>query len=45
VPVGEHVGSDHDLLAEDALHGIAPAVDLGSDGLDDDAYWGIFIQA
>jgi hypothetical protein len=37
VAVGEHVRLDDDLLADDALHGIAPAVDLWADRLDGDA--------
>src|SRR2546421_7014 len=37
VAVGEDVGLDGHLLAHGALYGIAPAVDLRQDRLDDDA--------
>jgi hypothetical protein len=36
VAVGKDVGLDHDLVAERALGGVAPAVDLGLDVFDDD---------
>jgi hypothetical protein len=45
VAVGEHVRLDDELLAEGALDGIASAVDLRTDRLDDDACGWIFIQA
>jgi hypothetical protein len=37
VSVREHVGLDEHALPHGALHGIAPAIDLGTDRLDDDA--------
>jgi hypothetical protein len=37
VAVGEDIGLDHDLVAEGALDGVAPAVDLRPDRLDDGA--------
>ena len=37
VAVGEDGGGDGDLVVEDALGGIAAAVDLGLDLFDDDA--------
>src|SRR2546421_346709 len=37
VAVGEDVGFDQHFVADGALHRIAPAVDLGTDRLDDDA--------
>jgi len=46
VPVGEDVGLDQHFVADGALDRIAPAVDLGTDRLDDDALrWGLAIQA
>jgi hypothetical protein len=37
VAVREDIGLDHDLVAEGALDGVAPAVDLRPDRLDDGA--------
>jgi len=45
VAVGEGVALDQHLLAERALDGIAAAVDLGANRLDDDARRRCFIQA
>ena len=50
VTVGEDVGLDKHLVADGALHRIAPAVDLGTDRLDDDprrseSLYGVAIQA
>jgi hypothetical protein len=46
VPVGEDVRLDDDFIADGALDGIAPAVDLWQDRLDDDARrWVLAIQA
>jgi hypothetical protein len=44
--VGEDVGFDDDVVPDGALHGIAPAIHLGTDRLDDDARrWVLFTQA
>ena len=46
VAVGEDIGLDGHVVADGALHGIAPAIDLGTDRLDDDARrWVLAIQA
>ena len=50
VAVGEDVGLDEHLVPDGALHRIAPAVDLGTDRLDDDPrrsefLYGVAIQA
>jgi hypothetical protein len=45
VAVGEHVRLDDDIVPDGALHGIAAAIDLGTDAFDDDARgWVLFIQ-
>jgi hypothetical protein len=44
--VGEDVSLDEDDVADGALHGVAAAIDLGTDAFDDDARrWILFIQA
>jgi hypothetical protein len=46
MPVREDVRLDDDPLAHRALDGIAAAIDLGTDRLDDDAWrWVLVIQA
>ena len=46
VAVGEDVGLDDHVIAHGALRGIAPAIDLRTDRLDDDALRRVlFIQA
>jgi hypothetical protein len=50
VPIGEDVRLDDHALAHHPLHGIATAIDLGTDRFDDDArrrgfLVGLFIQA
>ena len=44
--VGEDVSLDEDDVPDGALHGVAAAIDLGTDAFDDDARrWILFIQA
>ena len=37
MPIGENVGRHQQLIADDALDRVAPAVQLGGDPLDHDA--------